>query len=37
MIHQNPRLLEIQGLQLDYLEDLANINITSKKSRIHSF
>ena len=31
MIHQNQRLLEIQELQLDYLEDLANKNITSRK------
>lgn len=31
MIHQNQRLLEIQELQLDYLEDLANKNATSKR------
>lgn len=32
MIHQNQRLIEIQELQLDYLEDLANKNTTSRKN-----
>jgi uncharacterized membrane protein len=31
MIHQNQRLLDIQELQLDYLEDLANKGDTKKK------